>query len=175
MDHVGKFRWLWSIAVWGVLCLIACCGGFGYAMYRKAHVYVETYEPTMPLLLNGSEVKVDVSVHHRIRTGWGESLVGPPYWFQFFVPDASGVAISGKLHSLIIIDAQGNQLTAEITKGENQLTNKSIFLSGRMEQGDLGVESQLIADVELVMPDRSVREDIKFSLRRAIRASLNVR
>ena len=95
MDNVSKHRWLWwLIATGAALCLLLCCGGFGYVAYRSAHVYVETYEPTTSKTLNGGEVNVHVSVHHRIKSDWGDSLVGPPYWFRFHVPDATGKAAS---------------------------------------------------------------------------------
>lgn len=175
MENVSKHRRLWLVIATGaVLCLLLCCGGFGYVAYRSVHVYVEKHEPTTSPTLNGGEVNVDVSVHHRIKSDWGDSLVGPPYWFRFGVHDATGKATTGRLHSLRIIDAEGNELTAEVTRGENDITNGATSLYAKIEHGDLGARSQLIADIELVMPGRSVREEITFSLRRRTRASLNI-
>ena len=175
MNDASKHGGLWTATAIGVvLCLLLVCGGLGYVVYRKANVFVETYRPTTFPTLNGSEVTVVVTVHHRIESDWGDSLVGPPYWFRFIVPDASGKAIAGRLHSLRIIDTDGNELTAEITRGENHITNGATSLYAKIEEGDLGTRPQLIADIELVMPDGSVREEITSSLRRGTGASLDI-
>ena len=174
MEKSNTRRWLIRVIVGGV---VLSCGGLAYlayVAYRSVHVYVQTYTPTTSPTLNGGKVSVHVTVHHRIKSDRGDSLVGPPYWFRFTIPDTTGKATSGRLHSLRIIDNEGNELTAEITRGNNDIANGATSLYAKIEHGDLGKRPQLIADIELVMSGGSVREEITFSLRRGTSASLNI-
>lgn len=164
--NVRLFYWLAAVALCG-LC------GFGYVVYRSLHTYVETYEQTTSPTLNGGKVGIAVSVHHRIKSDWGDSLVGPPYWFRIDIPDATDNATAGRLHSLQVIDSQGRALTVNITRGENKVTDGATSLYATVDRGDLGSRPKLIADIELVMPGGSVREEISLELRRGTSASLN--
>ena len=157
-----------------VLCLFLSCGGLGYVFYRSLHVYVETYEPTTSPTLNGSVVDCIVSVHHRIDSDGGDSLVGPPYWFRIDITDATGKVTAARLHSLRIMNSKGHELQATVTRGENTVTNRTTSLYAIMDNGELGPRPSLIADVELVMLGGSMREELTWTLRRSTRAYLDI-
>lgn len=129
----------------------------------------------------GAHVNLTVSVHHRITSDWGDSLVGPPYWFRLDVRHATERKCVARLHAVRIVRDDGRELTAEVTRGENQAVDGVTCLYAQIEHGDLGRTPRLFADIEVVMPETAVakpgtavRKIVEFPLIRHTTASLNI-
>lgn len=169
-------RNLRRVIVAGVLvCLVICCGGFGYVAHRGLHTYVETYKTTTPPSLHGVIVDIDVRPQERINDGFGDRLVGPPYELMISLRDPSGQMTRARLHSVRVVGNGGDEFSVPVTNGDNPTREQGfVTLYARVEGESLGVRPQIIADIELVMSDASVREAITFSLRRGTRASFNI-
>ena len=176
MKNTNKRRWLWSVILAGVvLCLLLCCGGFGYVAYRGVHTIVETYEPATLPTVDGVIVNIDVRPQKRINDGYGDRLVGPPYELMFSLRDPSGKMTRARLHSVRVVPSGGNEIPVPVTNGDNPVTEFGfVMLYARDEFESLGTHPRLVADIELIRPDGSVREEVTFSLRRGSHASLNI-
>lgn len=169
-------RWLIpTILSGGVLCVLICCGGFGYVAYRYVHTIVETFEPASLPTLDGVTVDINVSPQERTDDGFGDRLVGPPYYLSFLLRDPNGRMTRARLHSVRIAPSGDDEFSVPVTSGDNPVSEFGVVsLRAHVERESLGAHCQLVADIEVVMPTGSVRKELTFSLRRGTRASLNV-
>ena len=157
----GSYRQLAIVISVALLSFGTCCCGMVGWVYMSLLSHVETYRATNSTTLDGHSVTLRVHP----RTWQANRMVGPPYDIDFSIRGPVAGLSRGRLLAARIVRDDGSTIEAEVSQPEWEVRDDgSLMLYGVFRQGNWGKTPELAARIELVYAERTVSEEITFTL-----------
>lgn len=156
----------WIIVAVLLMLPVLCCGGVASLIDRYVLLHIHDYEQSRPATIGGVSVNIDVNPQQRINSP-PERVVGPPYAMSVMLRQQPKTAVSATLHSFKLRRQDGQVLTGKVTNGHSKWKPELdlTIVYAKFEQGSWGRRPTAIVDLEIELPDRTVREELEIPLR----------
>lgn len=166
---------LWVVVLSVTTAVLLCCGIPVGLIDHYLLLHIHTYEQPAPASIGNVAITVDVSPQERTKEP-PDRLTGPPYALSVMLRDRMQSAVEAKLHSFHMRLADGQTIAGNISV-DNSTWNEGLDLTllyVQFKDDELGRRPTVIADIEIVYPDRSDRETLEIPLRATHRRDLYI-
>lgn len=145
--------------------LLLCCGIPAGLIDRYVLLHIHSYEQPAPANIDNVSITVSVNPRERIKKP-PERLIGPPYALSVMLRDPTRSAVEAKLHSFHARLADGQVIPGNISVDDSKWKEHLdlTILYVQFKNNDLGRRPTMVADIEIVYPDRKVREVVEIPL-----------
>jgi hypothetical protein len=166
---------IWAVVISVAAALLMCCGIPAGLIDRYVLLHIHSYEQPAPDSIGNVAITVDVNPQERIQEP-PERLIGPPYALSVMLRDPTRSAVEAKLHWFHMRLPDGQTIAGNISVNHSKWKEglELTILYVQFKNDDLGRLPTVIADIEIVYPERSVRETLEIPLRATHRRDLYI-